>query len=61
MEAKEVVQINGVKHFRVGLTEAMEAAQQGKTVEITTYTHGRKPRSILKLELKEKLGDTVVA
>lgn len=55
---KEVLYINGLKQFRTDLTTIVEAAQKGQPVEIRTYTHGREPRSILKLELKEKLGDT---
>lgn len=57
-QSNDKVFINGVKQFRNELTSILEAAQQGKEVEIRTYTHGRVPRSVLTLAKKEDLGNT---
>ena len=54
----EVIKVNGIKNFRVQLTEILEAVQNGAEVHVTTYTHGREARSVIKLEKIEDLSNT---
>lgn len=61
MSEQVVLEVNGVKQLRVELTDILEAAQSGQVVMIRTYTHGRKPRSVLKLEKIEDLSHTAPA
>lgn len=47
--------INGLREFREDLTEAVQAAEDGKQVMIHSYTNGRKAKSILMLVKVEDL------
>ena len=54
----EVIEVNGIKKFRTDITELLQAVQDGKKVEVRTYTRGRKPQSIIKLVKTQNLLDT---
>lgn len=56
-----VVEVNGIKQFRTDITDLLKAVQDGKKVEVRTYTQGRKPQSIIKLVKVVDLLDTNTA